>query len=265
MILTLMAFILFLPMLSVITHSFMSNQELAYMGESPIKLLDFIPNRVTFSHYIKILLHSPKYLRMFLISVVLTVSVVVGQGIVAVLGGYVLAKGVFKGKNMLFMVYVMLMLLPYQVTLVPQYMMLERLGMNGKIGAVILVSIFSPFGVFLMTQFMRSIPESFFEVAYLEGASQIQILTNIILPLSKSGISALAILTMIDCWNMIEQPLLFIKNTLDYPLSLGLLMSGIEMGTSFAGSSFFMIPILLLYLYFNEDLIEGIGHSCLKE
>lgn len=112
------------------------------------------------------------------------------------------------------------MMLPVQVTLVPNYILFDKIGLIGSYLSLILPGIFSTFGVFLLTQVFSAIPNDMIEAAKIDGANHFQILIRIIIPCSKTGIASLIILCFIDSWNMIEQPLAFLKNYLKYPLSI---------------------------------------------
>ena len=157
------------------------------------------------------------------------------------------------------------MMMPLQVTLVPNYIVFERLGLIGSYASVILPGVFFPFGVFLLTQFFSSIPNSIIEAAKLDGANQIQILCRIIVPHAKSGVASLCILNFIDTWNMVEQPLIFLKDSTKYPLSVFLAnVSRENLSISFVCGILAILPVLLLFLYLKDSLISGIENTNLK-
>ncbi len=264
--LIILSMIMCYPLFYTISSSFMETNELINYQSSNNSLFHLIPDFFSFSQYEVLLLKEPKYLLMFWNTIGMTVIITLGQIIISVLGGYSLSKFVFRGRDTLLFTYIIIMIMPLQVTLVPQYIVINQLHLYGSIWAVILPVMFNPFGVFLIAQFMKSIPGDLLEVAELEGASRIQTLTNIIIPLTKGGIVALMVLTIIECWNMIEQPLIFLKEAKDYPLSLFLawIRPDGNSGLVCAASVLFMLPILFIFLYTREDLIEGISYSCIK-
>ena len=158
------------------------------------------------------------------------------------------------------------MLMPFQVTLVPNYLIAGKLGLLNNYLSIIFPGIFGAFGVFLLKQYMH---QKFWlatlEAAKVDGAGALQIFLKIIVPLSKSGIAALAILVFIDNWNMVEQPLIFLQDATKQPLSLYLsrIAAG-EKGLAFAASTLYMTPVLLSFLYAENYLLEGIRLSGIK-
>jgi ABC-type glycerol-3-phosphate transport system permease component len=200
------------------------------------------------------------------LSIILTLPIVAGQMVVACLASYSFARYRRKRREVLFFSYIILMLMPFQVTLVPNYMIADGLGILDTVWAIILPGIFSTFAIFLLTKYMRQIPSGYIEAATLDGASEWQIFTNIALPLCKNAIFALTILLFIDYWNMVEQPLVLMANAKDLqPMSVFLSqINEAEIGIAFAASSLFMIPPLLIFLWGEEYLVEGISRSGVK-
>ena len=154
------------------------------------------------------------------------------------------------------------MLMPYQVTLVPNFLIAEALGTINTVWAIILPGIFSPFAVFLLTKSMKRIPSAVVEAARLDGCNELQIFTKIYLPLCKNIIYSVMILVFIDYWNMVEQPLVLLKDEEMYPLSVFLSrINTAEVGIAFAVAVIYMIPTLLIFLYGEQYLVEGIANS----
>ena len=154
------------------------------------------------------------------------------------------------------------MLMPYQVTLVPNYLVAEKLNILNTYWAIWLPGIFSPFAVYLLTKFMKRIPVGVMEAAQIDGAGEWQIFTKICMPLCKGAMCSIAILIFIDYWNMVEQPLLFFNDTDKYPLSIFLSkINAQEVGLAFAVATFYMIPSLLIFLYGEDQLVEGIAYQ----
>ena len=195
-------------------------------------------------------------------SVILVVPIVLFQIIVASLAAYSFARYRGKFKELLFFMYVILMLMPYQVTLVPNYLVADALGILNTRFSIILPGIFAPFSVFILAKVMRRIPDSFIEAAKLDGAGEIQIFTQICLPLSRSAIFSVVLLQFIDYWNMVEQPLIMLSDTDYHPLSVFLskINSG-DVGLAFAVAVIYMIPTLLMFFYGEDYLVEGIAYS----
>ena len=224
--------------------------------------LKFIPDTVTFSQYGTVLLKSPDYLFKFWNSVILVVPIVVFQLAVALLASYGFARWRGRLREFLFFAYIVLMLMPYQVTLVPNYLVSDWLGILKTRWAVWLPAIASPFSVFLLTKYMRRIPVSYREAAQLDGAGSWQIFRYIYVPLCKSILYSVGILLFLDYWNMVEQPLILLKDAMKYPLSVYLAsINAQELGIAFAAAVIYMIPSGLLFLYGEDYLVQGITYS----
>lgn len=269
--------VLFLtPIVLTITNSFMSETEISAnygqifaRNESGGKVfiaekvnLKFIPDMVSFHQYITVLLKSPEYLLKFWNSVILVVPIVGFQLLVAALAAYGFSRYRGRIREIIFFAYIILMLMPYQVTLVPNYLVSDWLNLLDTRWAIWLPGIFSPFAVYLLTKYMRRIPVGVIEAAEIDGASELQIFTSISLPLCKSAICSAAILVFMDYWNMVEQPLILLGDTQMHPLSVFLskINTG-ELGLAFAVATIYMVPSLLVFLYGEDYLVEGITYQ----
>lgn len=224
--------------------------------------LKFIPDKVTFDQYKAVLIQNSDYLLKFWNSVMLTVPITVFQMIVAILTSYGFSRYPNKFKSIIFFAYLILMIMPYQVTLVPNFLVAEKFNMLDTRRAIILPAIFSPFSIFLLTKVMRRIPVSYVEAAKLDGAGELKILTKIYVPLCKGAIVSIAMLVFIDYWNMVEQPLVLMKDPALHPLSVFLsqINTG-DIGLAFAVGVVYMIPTILMFLYGEDYLVEGITYS----
>ena len=224
--------------------------------------LKFIPDMVELSQYSTVLLKSPEYLLKFWNSVILVVPIVVFQIFIALGAAYSFMR--FRGRirEIIFFVYVALMLMPYQVTLVPNYLVADWFHILDTRWSIILPGVFAPFSVYLLTKYMRRIPESLIEAAKLDGANEWQIFTKVCIPLCKGPIASVAILVFIDYWNMVEQPLIMLSDADKHPLSVFLsqINSG-EVGLAFAVATIYMVPPILIFLYGEEYLVDGISYS----
>ncbi len=268
--------IFLLPTVLTIANSFMDSSEISanygsvfarteeggkvYISEAIN--LKFIPDMVSFSQYNSVLFKSPDYLFKFWNSVILVVPIVVFQLGTASLAAYAFARLKGRLKEIVFFIYIIIMLMPYQVTLVPNYLISDWLGILNTRWAIILPGVFTPFSVFLLTKIMRRIPVSYIEAAKLDGAGEMQIFAHICMPLCKSALYSVAILVFIDYWNMVEQPLILLDDMNLYPLSVFLsqINTG-EIGLAFAVATVYMIPTLLMFLYGEDYLVEGITYS----
>lgn len=224
--------------------------------------LKLIPDMVDFSQYTTVLLKSPDYLLKFWNSVILTLPIMVFQILIALGAAYSFMRFRSRWRELLFFVYVAVMLMPFQVTLVPNYIVADWLHILGTRWSIILPGVFAPFSVYLLTKFMRRIPVSLIEAAQLDGANEWQIFTKICVPLCKGPIASVAILVFIDYWNMVEQPLIMLANEDMHPLSVFLskINTG-EVGLAFAVATIYMVPTILIFLYGEEYLVDGISYS----
>ncbi len=273
------AFLFLFPTVFTFTNSFMSTTEISanygkiftglgisgdggrvYIGEKVN--LQLIPDKVSFSQYATVLFKSPAYLEKFWSSVIYVVPIVLFQLAVAAGASYSFARVPTKFRSIVFFAYIILMLMPYQVTLVPNYIVSDQLGILDTRWAIILPGIFSPFSVFILTKFMRRIPSAMVEAAQLDGANEWSLFTKIYLPLARPTLYSVAILVFIDYWNMVEQPLILLKNEALYPLSVFLsrINEG-DTGIALAIAVIYMVPPVLLFLYSEEYLVDGIAYS----
>lgn len=176
--------------------------------------------------------------------------------------GYGLAKFQFWGRKALLTSCIIILLLPVQVTLVPFFIFFNGMHLMGSRFPLIAFCAFSPFGAFLIYQFIRSIPDSSIEAARLEGASEWQIFWRIVFPQATPGIAALTILTLIDCFSMIEQPFMLLREKSWYPMSIMLkYLSQQNISQAFVLAVVFVMPIFLAYLLLQDYLIEGISYT----
>lgn len=241
-------------------------REQAQRGETEYASLSLFPEEISLAQYRKILTETPVYLRMFWNSVFLTVSIVAGSVAISLLGAYGFTMLNFKGKEILFYLYIVVMLLPLQVTMMPNYLVAGFFGMEDSYLAIILPAVFGPFGVFLLYQQMKLLPRECIEAAKIDGASDWTIFKSIVVPLVKPGIAALTMLLVIENWNLIDQAIIFIKRPEQYPLSVFLArMNESAEGVSCAAATFYMIPVLALLCYGHGYLREGIGLMNVKD
>jgi len=266
------AILLLLPVFLNVTSSFMTEREIisnyGTLGKQDTSVfvnMKWIPDWVSLQQYYKVLIATPKFLYLFWNSLLLVVPIIIGQAVVATLAAFAFGKLNFPGRESLFFLYLMTMLMPFQVTLVPNYLMIDRLGMMDHPSAIILPGIFGAFGVFLLKQFMVHIHSAYIEAAKMDGASYLRIFVSIGLPMVKPGVAALVVLLFVDYWNMVEQPLIFLQDAAKQPLSIYLShIQKDELGVSFAVSVVYMMPMVLLFLSAERYFIEGIQLSGVK-
>ena len=270
--LIILAVAVWFPLAFLLGGSFMGTQEvLQKLGPVLGDMKGFaswslIPQYPTLRPYVELLLDSPQFFVMFWNSVRLTAGVLFGQMIVGVPAAWGFARYDFPGKGALFTLYIVLMLMPFQVTMVSNYLVLNRLSLLDTHMGIILPAVFSTFPVFIMYRFFRGIPRSLIESARLDGASEWQIFWRIGLPLGSAGVMSAMVLSFLECWSMIEQPMTFLKNRSLWPLSLYLPdIAADRAGLALAASVTALIPAILVFLYWQTYLEQGIIAAGVKE
>ena len=221
-----------------------------------------LPAAPTLKSLVEVLLDSPGFFTMFWNSVTISLFILSGQLLVDVSAAWALARFPLKTKKAILNLYIVLMLMPFQVLMFPQYLVLNDLGLLDTLGAVILPAVFSTFPVFILHRFFKAIPQEIIEAARLDGAGELRIFCQIGFPMGAPGILSVCILTFLDSWNMIEQPMTYLKTKSLWPLSLFLPEIGMaEMGLGFAAALMMLIPAQLLFLGCQEYLEQGIAMS----
>ena len=221
-------------------------------------LLTLQPNSFSLDRYLTLFFGNNHFFAALLRSLWIALCTAVGSTCIAFISGYVFAKVRFRGRKILFSCYLLLMLCPYQVTIVPNYLMIRLLGLYNTNWALILPGIFSPMMVFLLHQFIRQIDDSLCEAFRMNSNNTIRMLISVVFPCSIVGIVLVFVLAFAEAWNMVEQPLILLKNAFSYPLSvlLNRLLSG---GTELAGSVVFMLPVFFLIVLYHDKLMEGMA------
>lgn len=264
--------IFLLPILILATGSFMGEDELsvyfcAVLGKgSGYISYPFLPEYPTLRAYVEVLLDTPEFFVMFWNTVKLTLGTLAGQLIVGTLAAWGFARYAFPLKRVLLWLYILLMLMPFQVFMLSDYLALSQLGLLDKLTGIILLSSFSTLPVFIMQRFFSGIPDALLEAARLDGAGELQLFFAIGIPLGKQGIFSAAVLGFLESWSMIEQPLTFLKTRAKWPLSILLpeITEG-RVGFAFAVSVLTFLPALLVFLFGQEYLEQGIMSSAIKE
>ena len=260
------------PILFLLSGSIMSRYELR---ESLLPLMAdtdrliswrFLPFYPTFGHYAKILFQTPQFFIVFWNSMKITVAVLLGQLVIAVPAAWAFAVYRFRFRKLLFTLYVVLMLMPFQVTMLSSYLVLDGLGLMNRHGAIILPAIFSTYPVFLIYRGFCDLPGGLVEAARIDGAGEWTIFARLGLPLASGGILSAAVLGFLEYGSLIEQPLAFLEDQSLWPLSLYLPEISLEQaGYSFVASVITLIPAVFVFLSGREYLEQGIVASALKE
>lgn len=226
-----------------------------------------LPKYPTLQHFAEVLLDSPEFFVMFWNSIRITFGVLGGQFVAGTMAAWGFARYEFPCKRGIFLLYIVLMLLPFQVLMLSDYLLLDRLRLLDSLWAVILPGMFSTFPVFIMYRFFAEIPDSLIESARLDGAREWQLFWYIALPMGSSGIIAALVLGFLEYWSLIEQPLTFIKDKSRLPLSVflpDLTMTG-KAGFLYAVSVVTFLPAIMVFMGGRDYLEQGIMAGAVKE
>lgn len=263
-----LALLICYPVWFAVTGAFSSQWELeenlspVFAGAEGMASWPLLPKAPTLRSMVEVLLDSPGFFAMFWNSVAISLGILAGQLLIDVPAAWALARFSIKGKKKILTIYIVLMLMPFQVLMFPQYLVLNKLKVLDTLWAVILPAVFSTFPVFLLHRFFLAIPQEIIEAARLDGAGEVRIFCQIGLPLGSAGILSVAILTFLDSWNMIEQPMTYLKTKALWPLSLFLPEITLpDMGMGFAAALLTLVPALLLFLNCQAYLEQGIALS----
>ena len=227
-----------------------------------------IPREFTLANFLKVF-SSNQLGRAFLNSVIVSVFIVTSNVILDSMAGYAFAKKDFVGKNVLFGIILFMMMIPFHVTLVPLFILLAKFHWVNTYQGIIMPNAVSSFGIFMMTQFMKEIPQDLIDAAAIDGANEIDIFTRVIIPLCGPALSALAILQFLSSWNMFLWPLIIANSAEMRTIQVALALFTDRYGTSnwglvMAGSTVALLPMLLIYIVLQRKFIQGISMTGLK-
>ncbi len=219
----------------------------------------------TVKHYIDLFREEHEILNAYANSIKVTSAIVAGNTILSTITAFVLAKVPFKGSKYIYYMIIVLLIIPVQVTLFPNFIVFKELNILNNIASVIIPGIFNTFGIFILKQYMNYIPDEYISCSRIDGATYIKSMYFIVIPMSKPAILTAIVFSLIESWNMIEQPLVFLQDVDKMPLSLFLFNIKIEnIGIGFSASVLFMLPILVVFLLCKKYLIKGIQLSGIK-
>ena len=273
MVLSQLALVILLPVVMTAIYSFFSPAEIkAFMGTrgsydaSAFMQIKLAPSMFSLSQYYNILIEDMTILRYFVNSAMYAAAILLGQALLIPMMAYALSRFRFPGRDAIFFVVIMLMLLPFQVTMVPNVLTLRTLGLLDTAWAVILPMTVAPFYVFLLRQYMVSLPGDMLEAAQIDGAGTWRCFIHVVLPVCRPVLGAAVALSFADCWNLVEQPLTYLTTRTDlYPLSVVFnQLTEKSTGVEFAGAALYTLPALCIYLYFQADILEGVQLTELK-
>jgi len=271
-VLAVLAAIALYPVFFLVSGSVMGEDELgSYLGpvvsgKEGYAEFPLLPAYPTLWHYVEVFLDSPEFFVMFWNSVKITFGVLAGQLLAGTMAAWGFAKYDFPWKKGFFLIYMILMLLPFQVLMLSDYLVLDRLGLTDNLWGIILPGAFSTFPVFIMYRFFVELPDSLLESARLDGAREWQLFCYIGLPIGSSGIIAAMVLGFLEYWNMVEQPLAFLSDPSLWPLSLYLPEVNLaKAGMALSASVITLLPAVFVFFMGQDYLEQGIVSSGMKE
>lgn len=267
-----LAILISLPVYLLVAGSIKSNMELT--GDIRPVLSDatgmagfsLLPNHPTLRNFVELFFDKPEFYTVFFNTVKIVLLTLAGQLLIGAPAAWAFAAFSFRGRKLLFTLYIVLMLLPFQVTMLSSYLVLQKLSLIDTHLAIILPGIFSTFPVFLMYRSFSGIPKGLLEAAVIDGANEVQIFFNIGIPIGSGGILSCFILGFLEYFSLVEQPLAFLKDKGLWTLSLYLPEIGLaQVGYAFAASVTALMPALFVFLFGQEYLEKGIIASAIKE
>jgi len=256
-----LSFFMVLPLFWMITTSLKDSGALTAIP------IEWIPKKVTFDSFRKLFEIFP-FGKAFLNSVIVSVSITIVNVFSACMAAYVFAKIPFKGRELLFGIFLITMMIPGSVTLIPNYLILRSFHLLNSYLGLILPSFFNIFGIFMLRQSMRQIPDDFIDAAVIDGASQWRIFFNVIIPLSRPMIATLFVITFMGAWNDYLWPLIVLtdKSKMTLPVALSMLNGqySTEYNLLMAGALISIVPIIIVYAFAQRYFEEGLTAGGLK-
>ncbi|WP_030558748.1 carbohydrate ABC transporter permease [Streptomyces aureocirculatus] len=249
------------PLLWLLLSSVMSNAEI---NRFPPALW---PSKIDFGGY-SYVLGNAMFPRWLLNSVIVSAVAVTSNLVFGSLGGYAFARMRFAGSRVLLVLMLATMAVPFQLTMIPTFLVMKKLGLIDTLGALIVPSLVTPFAVFLLRQFFLSLPRELEEAAWIDGCSRLRVLYSIVLPLARPALATVAVLTFLTTWNDLTWPLIAINHDTQYTLQLGLTTFQGQHHTRWsavmAGNVLTVLPVLVAFLFAQKAFIRSVTSSGLK-
>lgn len=250
-----------LPLLWLVLSSFMTN---AQINRFPPTI---IPDSLHLDGY-RYVLKNALFPRWFLNSTIVSAVVVVGNLLFGSLAGYAFARMRFRGSKVLLALMLGTLVIPFQITMIPSFLLMKHLGIIDTLGALIVPSLVTPFAVFLLRQFFLSLPREIEEAAWIDGCSRLRTLWVIVMPLARPALGTVAVLTFLATWNDLAWPLIAINNDHNYTLQLGLTTFQGQHRTQWAavmaGNMITVLPVLIAFLAAQRTFIQSLTSSAVK-
>lgn len=250
-----------LPFIWMILSSFKTNAEINALQQS------ILPKAFTIENYVR-MNENFDFIKFFINSLFLSGVVTIFVAFTSTVCGYVLSKYKFKGRDLIFGYIVATMMIPWVVTIIPQYTIIRKIGWMNKWLAIIVPAMFSGFGIFMLRQYCTGIPDELLEAARVDGANEFYIVGRIVFPLCRNAISSIAIFQFLWMWENYLWPFLVLSDESKQVLAVGLRMFegryDVDYGGMFAATSISIIPVIVVYIIFQRRFIDGISASGIK-
>lgn len=254
-------------LITIIPFIWMILTSLKTLGESTMTPPVIFPKIPQFINY-KAVQQTLPFIKFYYNTIVYTIIRTIGQLIFCSMAGYAFARMEFPGKNVIFILMLSILMIPGQTFLLSQFMIIAKLKLTNTITALVLPGLFSAFGTFLMKQFFMQVPKELEEAAILDGCNHFQIYKNVMLPIVKPGLIALAITCILDSWNQLMWPLIVNTSIDKMTLSAGLASLSGEHFTNYpvnmAGAVLAVWPMIVVFIIFQKQFIEGLSHTGTK-
>lgn len=249
-----------IPFIWMILSSFKDDREVLNIPPT------LFPKNPTFQHYIELFTNLD--FDVYLINTLIIVFFSMIGLLLNTMAGYGFGKFQFRFKETWFMIVLITMMIPGQVTMIPTYLILNQLDLTNTMAGIVMPGLITAFNIFLIRQFMVTIPDDLIEAARLDGAGEFYIFFKLILPMAKPILAVQVILTFIASWNSFLWPLIVANDDSLYTLSVGLSLLQDENVTNYglqmAGSAFMVVPIMIIFIIFQKYIVEGFNVSGIK-
>ena len=255
------AFVMVVPLVWMVVTSLQTLNETRHYPPT------LIPSSLRFNNYTEVLRDAP-FTRWFMNTLVVTVASVLGNLVFCSLAGYAFARIRFFGRSVMFILILATLMIPFQVTVIPTFLIVHKLGLLDTLGALIVPNLVGAFGIFMLRQFFLSLPIELEEAARIDGASRLGVLLKIVLPLSGPALATLAVITFLWTWNDFFWPLITIYSANKMTLQLGLatFQGAHQTNTNLlmAANVMSVVPMLLVFFVAQRYFIRGIATTGLK-
>lgn len=255
------ALLMFIPYLWMVLSSLKQNLEII---QTPPRIL---PQHPSFDGYVTVIKEAP-FIKWFFNSLITSGIITAGTLFSSALGGYIFAKFYFRGKNGLFIVILATMMIPFQIVMIPTYLIISELHLINNLASIVIPSLVSAFGIFLCKQFVEGIPSDLIEAARMDGASELRTFWSLILPQLGPALSALGIFTFMAAWNNYLWPLIVLNDVDKMTVPLALVFfngqHSIDYNVVMSAAVLIMIPVIIVFLIFQKQFIKGLTLSGLK-